>query len=90
MFEAVGGYAKGTIDDDELRAIERAACPGTGACGGLYTANTMSSVGEALGMMLPGSASPPPWIPPRGVRRASPARASLSSWRRTARSRATS
>ena len=59
VFEAVGGHAKGTIDDGELLAIERAACPGTGSCAGMYTANTMAAVGEALGMSLPGSASPP-------------------------------
>ena len=59
VFEAVGAHAKGTIDDDELLAIERAACPTTGSCAGMYTANTMACVGEALGMSLPGSASPP-------------------------------
>jgi dihydroxy-acid dehydratase len=59
VFEAVGAHAKGAIDDDELRALERAACPGTGSCAGMYTANTMACVGEALGMSLPGSASPP-------------------------------
>jgi dihydroxy-acid dehydratase len=59
VFEAVGAHAKGTIDDAELKAVERAACPGTGSCAGMYTANTMAAVGEALGMSLPGSASPP-------------------------------
>jgi dihydroxy-acid dehydratase len=59
VFEAVGAHAKGSIDDDELQAIERAACPTTGSCAGMYTANTMAAVGEALGMSLPGSASPP-------------------------------
>jgi dihydroxy-acid dehydratase len=59
VFEAVGSHAKGTIDDAELLDIERAACPGTGSCAGMYTANTMAAVGEALGMSLPGSASPP-------------------------------
>lgn len=59
VFEAVGAHALGTIDDAELSAIERAACPGEGACGGMFTANTMSSIGEAIGMSLPGSASPP-------------------------------
>ena len=59
MFEAVGAHAKGTIDDAELKSIERAACPGTGSCAGMYTANTMAAVGEAIGMSLPGSASPP-------------------------------
>ena len=59
VFEAVGGHAKGTIDDTQLRDIERAACPGTGSCAGMYTANTMAAVGEAIGMSLPGAASPP-------------------------------
>src|SRR4249919_2049476 len=59
VFEAVGACALGTITADELGAIERKACPGEGACGGMFTANTMASIGEALGMSLPGSASPP-------------------------------
>ena len=59
VFEAVGACAAGTMTEDELGEIERAACPGEGACGGMFTANTMSSVAEALGMSLPGSASPP-------------------------------
>ena len=59
VFEAVGSHARGAIDDDELHAIERAACPTTGSCAGMYTANTMAAVGEAIGMSLPGSASPP-------------------------------
>ena len=59
VFEAVGAHARGTIDDAELLGIERAACPTTGSCAGLYTANTMAAAGEALGMSLPGSASPP-------------------------------
>jgi dihydroxy-acid dehydratase len=59
VFEAVGAHAKGTIGDDELLALERAACPTTGSCAGMYTANTMACVGEALGMSIPGSASPP-------------------------------
>jgi len=59
VFEAVGAHAKGTMSDQELLGIERAACPGTGSCAGMYTANTMAAVGEALGMSLPGSASPP-------------------------------
>src|SRR4029078_13605266 len=59
VFEAVGAHAKGTIDDAELHAVERAACPTTGSCAGMYTANTMAAVGEAIGMSLPGSASPP-------------------------------
>jgi len=59
VFEAVGAHAAGTIDDEELHDIEMKACPGEGACGGMFTANTMSSIAEALGMSLPGSASPP-------------------------------
>jgi dihydroxy-acid dehydratase len=58
-FEGVGACAMGKITRDELDAIERAACPGEGACGGMYTANTMASAAEALGMSLPGSAAPP-------------------------------
>jgi len=58
-FEAVGAAKAGTISDDDLKAIECAIVPGEGACGGMYTANTMASVAEALGMSLPGSASPP-------------------------------
>jgi len=57
VFEAVGAHAVGDIDDAELLAIERAACPTIGSCAGMFTANTMASVGEALGMSLPGSAS---------------------------------
>ena len=52
-FEAVGEYAAGKIDENELSAVERLACPGAGSCGGMYTANTMSSAIEALGMSLP-------------------------------------
>ncbi len=59
VFEAVGQRQAGLIDDDELYAIESRACPGPGACGGMFTANTMSSIGEALGLSLPGSASEP-------------------------------
>ncbi|MEZ5281234.1 MAG: dihydroxy-acid dehydratase [Acidimicrobiales bacterium] len=59
VFEAVGACAAGTITEAELTAIERNACPGEGACGGMFTANTMSSIGEALGLSRPGSASPP-------------------------------
>ncbi|MEY2766888.1 MAG: dihydroxy-acid dehydratase [Actinomycetota bacterium] len=59
VFEAVGACAAGTITESELTDIERAACPGEGACGGMFTANTMSSIAEALGMSLPGSASAP-------------------------------
>jgi dihydroxy-acid dehydratase len=59
VFEAVGAHAKGSMSDDELLQIERAACPTTGSCAGMYTANTMAAAGEALGMSLPGAASPP-------------------------------
>jgi dihydroxy-acid dehydratase len=58
-FEAVGACARGLMSREEVDAIERAICPGEGACGGMYTANTMASAAEALGMALPGSASPP-------------------------------
>jgi dihydroxy-acid dehydratase len=59
VFEAVGAHAKGTMSDEELHGIERAACPGSGSCAGMYTANTMAAAAEALGMSLPGAASPP-------------------------------
>ena len=59
VFEAVGAYAAGTMDAEELDAIEHNACPTIGACAGMFTANTMASVGEALGLSLPGSASAP-------------------------------
>jgi dihydroxy-acid dehydratase len=59
VFEAVGARALGKISDEELGEIERKACPGEGACGGMFTANTMSSIAEAIGMSLPGTASPP-------------------------------
>jgi dihydroxy-acid dehydratase len=58
-FEAVGACARGLITREEVDEIERAICPGEGACGGMYTANTMASAAEALGMSLPGSAAPP-------------------------------
>jgi len=58
-FEGVGACALGKITTEELDQIERNACPGEGACGGMFTANTMASVGEALGMALPGSSAPP-------------------------------
>src|SRR6187402_2157790 len=58
-FEAVGACLAGRITREEVDRIERAICPGEGACGGMYTANTMASVAEALGMSLPGSAAPP-------------------------------
>jgi len=58
-FEAVGACARGLMSQEDVTRIEKAVCPGEGACGGMFTANTMASVGEALGMSLPGSASPP-------------------------------
>ncbi|MDZ7883380.1 MAG: dihydroxy-acid dehydratase [Mycobacterium sp.] len=57
-FEAVGACARGLMSRADVDIIERAICPGEGACGGMYTANTMASAAEALGMSLPGSASP--------------------------------
>ena len=59
VFEAIGACAAGTMTREEVDEIERAACPGEGACGGMFTANSMSSIAEALGMSLPGTASPP-------------------------------
>src|SRR5256714_12618762 len=59
VFEGVGACAAGRISRAELDEIERATCPGEGACGGMYTANTMASAAEALGMSMPGSAAPP-------------------------------
>ena len=58
-FEAVGACARGLITQERVDQIERAICPGEGACGGMYTANTMASIGEAIGLSLPGSAAPP-------------------------------
>ncbi|HLR93972.1 MAG TPA: dihydroxy-acid dehydratase [Jiangellaceae bacterium] len=58
-FEAVGACARGLISREKLDEVERAICPGEGACGGMYTANTMASAAEAIGMSLPGSAAPP-------------------------------
>ncbi|MHB8637022.1 MAG: dihydroxy-acid dehydratase [Fimbriimonadaceae bacterium] len=58
-FEAAGAFAAGTISEEELHAVECAVCPGAGACGGQYTANTMACVAEALGLALPGSSAPP-------------------------------
>jgi dihydroxy-acid dehydratase len=58
-FEAVGACARGLITKDRVDQIERAICPGEGACGGMFTANTMATVGEAIGLSLPGSAAPP-------------------------------
>src|SRR5438094_2555907 len=65
VFEAIGARNAGRIDDDELRGIECNACPTEGSCAGMYTANTMASAAEALGMSLPGSASAPAVDPRR-------------------------
>jgi dihydroxy-acid dehydratase len=59
VFEAVGKHVAGTIDDAELEELEKVACPGAGACGGQFTANTMACVSEAIGLALPGSAGAP-------------------------------
>jgi len=59
VFEGVGACARGLITREQLDRIEKATCPGEGACGGMYTANTMAAAAEALGMALPGSAAPP-------------------------------
>ena len=59
VFEGIGAESEGRITVEELLEIERAACPGAGSCAGMFTANTMASVGEAIGMSLPGSASIP-------------------------------
>ena len=59
VFEAIGACAAGTITENELGEIERRACPTEGSCAGMFTANTMASAAEALGMCLPGSSAPP-------------------------------
>jgi dihydroxy-acid dehydratase len=59
MYEAVGAVAAGTMSEEDLDELERVACPTAGSCAGMYTANTMAAVSEAIGMALPGSASPP-------------------------------
>lgn len=59
VFEAVGAHSEGTISDEELLRLEQSACPGAGSCAGMFTANTMASIGEAIGLSLPGSASVP-------------------------------
>jgi dihydroxy-acid dehydratase len=59
VFEAVGTYEVGKLSLQELTSLENVACPSAGSCAGMYTANTMASIGEAIGMSLPGSASPP-------------------------------
>ena len=59
VFEGIGALNEGLIDDEQLLRIEQNACPGAGSCAGMFTANTMASIGEAIGMSLPGSASVP-------------------------------
>ena len=59
VYEAVGSYDAGKISAEELENIENVACPTAGSCGGMFTANTMASISEAIGLSLPGSASPP-------------------------------
>ena len=59
VFEGVGTYQTGKLSLEELVSLENVACPSVGSCAGMYTANTMGAVGEAIGMSLPGSASPP-------------------------------
>jgi dihydroxy-acid dehydratase len=59
VYEAVGSYNAGQISLEELKNIENSACPNAGSCGGMFTANTMASISEAMGIALPGSASPP-------------------------------
>ncbi|TQF77160.1 MULTISPECIES: dihydroxy-acid dehydratase [unclassified Elioraea] len=67
VFEAVGQHAAGRITDAELEELERVACPGAGACGGQFTANTMAMVSEAIGLALPGSAGAPAPVEERDV-----------------------
>ncbi|MFM9874943.1 MAG: dihydroxy-acid dehydratase [Nitrosarchaeum sp.] len=59
VYEAVGAYDAGTLSLEDLKNIENTACPSAGSCGGMFTANTMASISEAIGLALPGSASPP-------------------------------
>jgi dihydroxy-acid dehydratase len=65
VFEGVGAHSAGRMSDDELRELEHVACPGAGSCGGMFTANTMACVSEAIGMALPGSAAVPAVDPAR-------------------------
>ena len=59
VYEAIGAHAAGKIDDEQLGRVERAACPGVGACAGMFSANTMASISEGLGLTVSGMASPP-------------------------------
>ncbi|MGB2695446.1 MAG: dihydroxy-acid dehydratase [Dehalococcoidia bacterium] len=65
VFEGVGAYTGGSMNETDLRELEHVACPGAGSCGGMFTANTMASVSEGLGLALPGSASVPAVDPAR-------------------------
>ena len=65
VYEAVGSYDSGDMDLESLKDIEDAACPGAGSCGGMFTANTMASISEAIGLAIPGNASPPAEDPRR-------------------------
>jgi dihydroxy-acid dehydratase len=59
VFEAAGTYQSGNLSLEQLVSLENVACPSAGSCAGMYTANTMAAIGEAIGISLPGSASPP-------------------------------
>src|SRR5690606_10583024 len=74
VFEGIGAQSEGRITLEELNAIEAAACPGAGSCAGMFTANTMASVGEAIGLSLPGSASVPARSEERRVGKEGPTR----------------
>src|SRR5207249_8480020 len=65
VYEAVGAYEAGQVTLEALKNLENVACPNAGSCGGMYTANTMASISEAIGIALPGSASPPAEDPRR-------------------------
>src|SRR5579875_3956906 len=65
VYEAVGAYEAGQLTLEALKNLENVACPNAGSCGGMYTANTMASISEAIGLALPGSASPPAEDPRR-------------------------
>lgn len=65
VYEAIGARAQGLITDEALLAVEKAACPGIGTCAGMFSANTMASVSEALGLTVPGMAAPPAAVPER-------------------------
>ena len=67
VFEGVGKHSAGKMTLEELTALEKVACPGAGSCGGQYTANSMAYVSEAIGLALPGSASPPAVLESRDV-----------------------